>query len=365
MADDDKNKFHEFDVEVFSAGKWNGDDYSDQDLEDMVKNFDALKETIKPPVKLGHNQEQMKDILKDGHPALGWVKSLRKVGQKLVATLTQVPELVHRAIKAGMYKRVSSEIYWNYKQGGKIHRRVFAGLALLGADIPAVTNLKDLEAYLTQSLQDASFERIAAYAFAADESGKITVEKHSHTQGDKHMSEQETKIYQDKIADLEKKIHALEGSDEKAKKYEAELAAIKKEQAEGRKKNQQTTLKEFCEQMVKDGKMPPAVRDIFCDFEKLTYTESGGYSISTERFIEGMKLYGTVILKTGEKAKDKKKDDQQDEYTDAFDEVHQKAKKYMSENKVQYSDAVNAVLGADEDLAKRYISGGTKDPDAE
>ena len=53
MADGNENKLHEFDVEVFSTGEWNGDKYSDQDLEDMEKNFAALGETIKPPVKLG------------------------------------------------------------------------------------------------------------------------------------------------------------------------------------------------------------------------------------------------------------------------------------------------------------------------
>lgn len=350
MADD--KKLHEFDVEAFAVGTWNGDKYTQDDLNAMVKNFEALGDTVKPPVKLGHNEQQLKEILQDGQPALGWVKSLRCVKDKLIATLTQVPDLVYKAIKAGRYKRVSSEIYWNYKQGGKTFNKVFAGLALLGADIPAVSSLADLEAYLSQSMQDASFDRVAAYAWGMDESGKQITLK----QGDHNMDEKEAKIYTDKIAELTAKLATLEPQAEDAKKFKAELDAVKKTISEGRKTSQQETLKAFCEQMVKDGKLPPACRDILLAFDKHGYSEDTGYSLSVDTVISALKTYEKVVLRLDEKGQQKK--DDKTEYKDVGDELHQKVTKHMSEKNMkpeQYGEAAKTVLALDQDLAKRYL----------
>ena len=66
----------EFDAEIFSVGTWNGDKYTVADLQDMVANFNALKDEIKPPIKLGHNKEQP---MKDGMFSLGI--SSRNVGK--------------------------------------------------------------------------------------------------------------------------------------------------------------------------------------------------------------------------------------------------------------------------------------------
>ena len=34
------------DVEIFKVGKWNGDEYTNKDLDNMVKAFDQLKDRI-------------------------------------------------------------------------------------------------------------------------------------------------------------------------------------------------------------------------------------------------------------------------------------------------------------------------------
>ena len=41
-------------IEIFSEGKWNGDTYNKEDLENMVSSFG--KTGFEPPVKLGHNE---------------------------------------------------------------------------------------------------------------------------------------------------------------------------------------------------------------------------------------------------------------------------------------------------------------------
>jgi hypothetical protein len=149
---------HEFDAEIFSTGEWNGDKYSEADLQDIADNFNTLAGTVKPPVRLGHRNLE-------GQPALGWVKSLKRAGNKLIATLGDVPQVIYDSIKTGRFKRVSAEIYWNYKPKsgsfiGEKFNYVLKAVALLGADIPAVNNLSDLTAYLTQiSANDGSLSR--------------------------------------------------------------------------------------------------------------------------------------------------------------------------------------------------------------
>ena len=58
-------------VEIFSTGLWNGDKYTDKDLEDMVESFNAIGKTrVKPFLKLGHDNKQ-KLVQSDGLPAAG------------------------------------------------------------------------------------------------------------------------------------------------------------------------------------------------------------------------------------------------------------------------------------------------------
>ena len=127
-------------VEIFSTGIWNGDRYNEKDLDNMVSNFDDVG--FEPPVKIGHNEEQPE--LKDGQPALGYVDKIYTVGSKLLADFKELPKKVYEAIKRGNYKRVSSEIYWNYRADDKSFNRVLKAVALLGAEIPAVTNLESI-----------------------------------------------------------------------------------------------------------------------------------------------------------------------------------------------------------------------------
>lgn len=128
-------------VEIFATGKWNGDEYTQEDLDKMIEAFN--EKVIEPPVKLGHDDHQ--NILKNsGLPAAGWVERLYRRGEKLLADIKQVPKKIAELIKAGAYKKVSSEILWNYEINGKVYPRVLNAVAFLGAAVPAVTSLKDI-----------------------------------------------------------------------------------------------------------------------------------------------------------------------------------------------------------------------------
>lgn len=120
-------------VEIFAAGTWNGDTYTEKDLDEMVTAFKEVG--FEPPLKLGHQE-------KDGQPAFGWIDRIYRQGKKLLADFKELPQKVYEALKRGNYKRVSAEIYWNYRKGEKVFPRVLKAVALLGGDIPAVTDLE-------------------------------------------------------------------------------------------------------------------------------------------------------------------------------------------------------------------------------
>ena len=143
-------------LEVFSAGDWNGDKYSEADLDAMVAAFDKVG--FKPTVKAGHadGQEDEKQARKIfGAPALGYVNKLYRRGKKLVADITKVPRRFADLIKAGSYSRVSSEVYWSYSNhDGQKYPRVLKSVAFLGAEVPAITSLKEIEALYDENQQE-------------------------------------------------------------------------------------------------------------------------------------------------------------------------------------------------------------------
>lgn len=135
-------------LEIFQAGKWNGDSYSIDDLHAMANAFRQVG--FKPTVKAGHadgqeDAEKAKKVF--GVPALGYVSNLYVKGDRLVADVSEVPRRFADLIKAGAYKRVSAEIYWSYKDrdDGESYPRVLKSVAFLGAEIPAITSLKAVE----------------------------------------------------------------------------------------------------------------------------------------------------------------------------------------------------------------------------
>lgn len=368
---------HSFDTEIFSAGTWNGDKYTVTDLDDMVANFAKLKDTVKPPVKLGHNEKQP---LADGQMALGWVENLKRIGDKLVATLSQVPDVLYKAIKAGRYKRVSSEIMWNYKHAGETFKKVLSGVALLGADIPAVGNLADLEAFLSQSTGDnpGSFDGVRIYSFATEDS-KIKNPK----QGATAMSDELLREYRNKVAAAEADLKAEKdklatakataetalkaekdklavltaekvANETEAKEYKEKLAELETKTAEAVKLSKQEDLKTFCEAQVKAGKMTPGGRDIICkELDKLTYSNSS-FSIPVEMFKEYQESFAKVILPKGESGKNE--GGKTVKYATVQEEVDGKVKEYMAANKeISYVVALDAVLTADDKLAQAYV----------
>jgi hypothetical protein len=110
--------------------------------------------------------------------------------------------------------------------------------------------------------------------------------------------------------------------------------------------------------MVEEGKMPPAMRDKLVGFDKMNYSEDAGYSVPVESLIDALKCFDKIILKTDEKAESKS--DEKETFENVYVEVDTRAKKHATDNKVTYSQAVQAILSADKELADRYAVGGAE-----
>jgi hypothetical protein len=349
---------HEHQAEIFSVGKWNNDDYTLEDLYDMARNFNLLADEVKPPVKLGHSDEGLnKIVVQDGQPAYGWVKGLKVVGQKLVAMFAGVPDVLMKAIKAGRYKRVSSEIYWNYKKGDNVFKRVLGAVAFLGADAPAVTNLADLEALLTQStganIAAGSFERKAAYSFSSEDGEHIKEEERRETMP----------VDEKELADAKAENTRLA----------AALDAVTQANLTIKKNAAAASVREYCEAQVKKGLMAPSTRDSIMKGikeDKYAYSDTHGYAIPFHEFttIYDVKSSAKARVEFGQRGdarehEDSDDDEDSDESEHSYDskgrtageEVDRQTKKYMASNKVDYSTAMKAVLQGNQKLARAYI----------
>ncbi|MEK6849071.1 MAG: hypothetical protein AABY01_00720, partial [Nanoarchaeota archaeon] len=136
-------------VEVFAVGTWNDSKFTADDLREIAENTKALIATgrHKPPVKLGHEEQDFLLFGPDGElgqPALGWIENPRVVADKLLVDFKSVPDVVVEAIEQRRYRQVSAEIS-HLKHIGWVLNAV----AIIGADLPAVTTLEDLQAYLS------------------------------------------------------------------------------------------------------------------------------------------------------------------------------------------------------------------------
>jgi len=139
-----------FDVEekeIFRTGSFRTSsgkvvNIDDSILDNILEAFAGLP--YKVPLKLGHSNDQ-KLLQKDGYPAAGWIKSLRRVGNSLKASFAKVPKVIKEFIEAGAYPFCSIELAADYHdpEQNKTYKNFLTAVALLGQDLPAVSTLQE------------------------------------------------------------------------------------------------------------------------------------------------------------------------------------------------------------------------------
>lgn len=144
-------------------------------LDKMVQAFDS-GEPWRPAVKLGHTSDEYNELVAaalevpvealtgddegGGVIALGEIVKLERKQNKLVATI-EVPDELASMIDKGFLRDVSSEMILN-DDGDWI----VSGLALLGAEAPAVDDLRGLSAAAVLSNKDNPQTMKPAHAFS-------------------------------------------------------------------------------------------------------------------------------------------------------------------------------------------------------
>lgn len=217
-------------VEIFSTGTHNGLTFEEKDLDAMVQSFTALEKAARVPLKFGHNDSQP---MTDGQPALGWVSRVWRAGSKVLADFVDVPTVVFNAIRKGLYKQVSIELLKDVSREGSSHPWVLDAVALLGADIPAVKGLRDLQTLMmARQLPGIRFSQTAAFTLDT-------------TIGDRAiMTDDEIKALQKRAADAEAALET-----EKKARFTEKVTAHRAQ------------VKDLVEAAVTEGRIYPRVRD--------------------------------------------------------------------------------------------------------
>ena len=358
------------DVEVFGKGTWKGVKITDKDIDDIVNNTNEIIDKLKPKVKLGHGDKQ-ELLRKTGLPAGGWITKLKRAGDKILVDIKEVPKVLYQLIKNGAYKRISSEILAGYTEPStkKKYNKVLSAIAFLGADLPAVTNLKDIAALydvndkadiiLYPELKDIKNKiRKEVYIAMADKKVIIT-----EMDGKKFVSvEDYEQIEKDKKA-VDEKVKAgedykskFEAEEKKAKEAESKLAKTDKEKREAEIK---TFVDSHCSDT--DMRFLPSQKEILVtligstsDEKVIKFTADG---IETdlsqrellEKFINLQPNFSdsifTELSKGGE---------EEEEGGEKLTPKEKKVQKYIDEHKgVSYRDAVLAVLDSTEEPKKK------------
>ena len=123
---------HTVDMEILRAGSYSELEVSSKDLDQIVGAYDP--DVHEAPLVLDHAPEGQEHM----GPAYGWVESVRRVGDTLVARVKQIPEELAELIKSGRYKQRSVELWTNFRNTGRMYLK---RVAMLGAAVPAVQGM--------------------------------------------------------------------------------------------------------------------------------------------------------------------------------------------------------------------------------
>jgi len=323
-------------VEIFATGKWNGSEFKDNDLDQIIDSYKRLP--IKVPIKLGHNEEQGL-LASDGLPAGGWMTNVYKNGGKLVADFEGVPDKLHTILENGLYRKPSVELYRNYKddQTGTSHPYAMAACSFLGGDVPAVTSLDDIMALFglehdaVETVESfgasTSFDTIETFTMEVPDMANELEKKIEQLEAEnKELKEKVAKFETDEAtetlkAEFSKKIEdkdgEISGLNEKVDTLTKEKEQVESELGTFRKEAEEKEIEGVLEDLVRDKHITPAQRDATkrrlaatSKTEKVKFTKKDeeGKEVEDERserddFITYLKSFAKADITTEPKTK--------------------------------------------------------------
>lgn len=333
-------------VEIFSAGTWNGDEYTIDDLNEMVIAFDETSEGVRPYIKLGHDENQNL-LQEDGLPSAGWINKLYVLGDKLVADITDIPKKIFELIESKAYRKVSSEIYWNLKVGEKLYKKFLGAVALLGSDMPGCMNLSDiLGRYTKMTSEPPKVYSNSKNLFEINQK-QFTIEKErDQMPTDKELQlEAEVKTFKAQTEAQAVELANAKAEAEELKKFKLDQEAITAKALADVKVAQDQS---FIGELEKENLCSPAMKPFIVALlgeEKKEYSVKVGTEDKKlnkkDLLKETLKLFKAIAdVNLDESSKAGVREGKADQK--AFDE---KVAKFMNENKGStYSQAVKAVM---------------------
>lgn len=319
----DKENFGETlrEREIFRTGTWNGRKFTRQDLDDIVSA--ASEVGFKPPLKLGHAE-------KSGDPAYGWVENIKRIGNRLVGDFVDIPNDLAAAIKDRRFDNVSAEIFFNLRRGvedgtTKLFRRALKAVAILGAETPAVSNLKPLSAF-------TEFDAEEVFTETPDKESLVEIEE-----------------LKTQLAQLQQK---LTEQDTQLKAYAAKEAAMQAQmrQQKIKQKTDQLKLPAFKDHIT-------ALYSLLADKEEVVKFGEG--EVNGEKVLDDLIAHLNKQT-TGLFTQRAHKTQAKEEIDNPGEEVNRRAQEIVTRDKVDYFTAVRQVLAADQELATAYTFGGAQ-----
>lgn len=320
-------------VEIFGVGEWQGQNmkkpfkFTMEMVRKIVANTMKVENKISMPIKLGHTNKQIFNQT-DGQPALGWLKNVKLKGEKIVADLTNIPEVLMKAMKKGLFKQVSVEIGNTKSVGPHV-----TALAVLGADLPAVKSLKDLDQYFSEKNDLDDCEVQLCFAQPKFDKEEIMPET-TEFDFEARFAERE--------AELKAKENALKVKEEK----------LKQDALEGLFSSQKESIVAEFKAQVEEGKlMPHMLTKIEADLDgqKIGFSETSQLSLSFSTIKELSSSYSK--LPEGEKL------EQEGEQKDMSisDRLDKKVFSVMENTGKSYGEAWELVFSANKDLSEEYL----------
>lgn len=357
-AADDKEKMAETyelnNFPFFKTGKHNGRNFTENDLDRIVTNFYSLKQMVKVVLKLGHGGQKF--LKNEGLPAIGWIESIKKKAGILYADIKNIPKRIYQLLKDKAYQRPSAEIYLDFEDDkGQKYGLTLSAIALLGADIPAVKDLPDIEALFNNETVNSL---ITCYNqnYDRNKGGLIMPEEVivNPTENNEELDRLKAELAE-KESELQAKTDEL---DAKA----AQVAQLEEQSAERDKKQREETIKAKLAKYKEEGKIlpvqEPTLSTLVLSFtdDKVLFADNGD-SAEVSRTDLLFKVLDTMpnIIQFEELSQQREdsKNDKKNQYQEKFSdeqvndiELAELADKIMAEQKVSYSEAL--VLASDQ-----------------
>jgi hypothetical protein len=358
--------------------------YLEADLDQMIANAATLKDTVKPPIVVSHADGDASAAINAatvGAQQVGWMApdnlTKKKNADGSVSLFASFKDIAKGAIdKIGTdLKRVSAEIYKNYKAGEKEFGKVIRRVSFV--PIPSIKDMADVtQAHLVFGEAPDQPTTWVTLSEAAPESGTDGDHPATAKREETNMDIDITEL-SEKVIELSEQVSKMQEADKKKDeeitklKASNEANATKLSEVEQQKKADD--IDRFCADLLRTGRTSPALLKLglkrfmagLDDNEVVKFGEgTKTYDLTPLQFMKKffMSFPKNSIVRFGEVAFGKDSTaDLENEGKTAADRLSEATKKIMAEAVAAgapktYTIAFGEAQKANPDLAREYLA---------